>query len=132
MARANENIVVFTSFADENFHIKAEESFLMGERESPFCKIHLHRPRRQGCARSGVSASGSVVYGARACAGFLDEIGFSFSFNFNQVQGSMAASEDSMSDTSEVHFFEGVEKLLEIWFDTNPDNKLADLRNIPR
>lgn len=30
------------------------------------------------------------------------------------------------------HFFEGVEKLLEIWFKPNPNNKNADLRKIPR
>lgn len=30
------------------------------------------------------------------------------------------------------HFFEGVEKLLEIWFAPNPKNKNADLRKIPR
>lgn len=30
------------------------------------------------------------------------------------------------------HFFEGVEKLLEIWFRPNPKNKNADLRKIPR
>uniref|UniRef100_A0A336LU59 S-adenosylmethionine decarboxylase proenzyme n=1 Tax=Culicoides sonorensis TaxID=179676 RepID=A0A336LU59_CULSO len=30
------------------------------------------------------------------------------------------------------HFFEGVEKLLEIWFVPNPKNKNADLRKIPR
>lgn len=29
-------------------------------------------------------------------------------------------------------FFEGVEKLLEIWFTPNPSNKNADLRKIPR
>lgn len=31
-----------------------------------------------------------------------------------------------------VHFFEGVEKLLEIWFTPNDTNKNADLRKIPR
>lgn len=31
-----------------------------------------------------------------------------------------------------MHFFEGVEKLLEIWFEPNPSNKNADLRKIPR
>lgn len=31
-----------------------------------------------------------------------------------------------------MHFFEGVEKLLEIWFEPNPSNKGADLRKIPR
>lgn len=31
------------------------------------------------------------------------------------------------------HFFEGVEKLLEVWFDeTSENNKNADLRKIPR
>jgi len=30
------------------------------------------------------------------------------------------------------HFFEGVEKLLEIWFRPNPKDKNADLRKIPR
>lgn len=30
------------------------------------------------------------------------------------------------------HFFEGVEKLLEIWFTPNDANKNADLRKIPR
>lgn len=33
---------------------------------------------------------------------------------------------------SNPHFFEGVEKLLEIWFTPNPLNKNADLRKIPR
>ncbi|XP_025829596.1 S-adenosylmethionine decarboxylase proenzyme isoform X4 [Agrilus planipennis] len=38
--------------------------------------------------------------------------------------------DDNMSD---VQFFEGVEKLLEIWFSTNDNNsKHADLRKIPR
>lgn len=31
-----------------------------------------------------------------------------------------------------VQFFEGVEKLLEIWFAPNEKNKMADLRKIPR
>lgn len=31
-----------------------------------------------------------------------------------------------------IHFFEGVEKLLEIWFVPNSLNKNADLRKIPR
>ena len=31
-----------------------------------------------------------------------------------------------------LHFFEGVEKLLEIWFAPNQSNKNADLRKIPR
>lgn len=30
------------------------------------------------------------------------------------------------------HYFEGVEKLLEIWFCPNQTNKNADLRKIPR
>lgn len=30
------------------------------------------------------------------------------------------------------HFFEGVEKLLEVWFETPDTNKNADLRKIPR
>ncbi|XP_031632196.1 S-adenosylmethionine decarboxylase proenzyme isoform X2 [Contarinia nasturtii] len=33
---------------------------------------------------------------------------------------------------SNPQFFEGVEKLLEIWFTPNPSNKNADLRKIPR
>lgn len=33
---------------------------------------------------------------------------------------------------SSIHFFEGVEKLLEIWFTPNLNNKSADLRKIPR
>lgn len=42
----------------------------------------------------------------------------------------MAAAEDSLGG---VQFFEGVEKLLEIWFTTSVNNnKLADLRKIPR
>lgn len=36
------------------------------------------------------------------------------------------------SDPSNLHFFEGVEKLLEIWFAPNQSNKGADLRKIPR
>ncbi|KAK9708957.1 Adenosylmethionine decarboxylase [Popillia japonica] len=43
----------------------------------------------------------------------------------------MAATDDSMSDS--VQFFEGVEKLLEIWFTSSDNNsKCADLRKIPR
>lgn len=45
----------------------------------------------------------------------------------------MAATEqiDGMSDG--VQFFEGVEKLLEIWFTTSDsNNKAPDLRKIPR
>lgn len=41
-----------------------------------------------------------------------------------------------MAETEELsnnlHFFEGVEKLLEIWFTPNSSNKNADLRKIPR
>lgn len=42
----------------------------------------------------------------------------------------MAENED-LSNNS-IHFFEGVEKLLEIWFAPNLSNKNADLRKIPR
>ncbi|XP_065156012.1 S-adenosylmethionine decarboxylase proenzyme isoform X2 [Atheta coriaria] len=43
----------------------------------------------------------------------------------------MASGEDSMNDN--VQFFEGVEKLVEIWFTTNDATKKgADLRKIPR
>ncbi|XP_053662080.1 S-adenosylmethionine decarboxylase proenzyme [Anopheles marshallii] len=50
----------------------------------------------------------------------------------------MAESEDLSSGSSnsssreDMHFFEGVEKLLEIWFEPNPAHKSADLRKIPR
>ncbi|XP_055639090.1 S-adenosylmethionine decarboxylase proenzyme isoform X1 [Toxorhynchites rutilus septentrionalis] len=50
----------------------------------------------------------------------------------------MAENEDlsnnssSSSSREDIHFFEGVEKLLEIWFEPNPSNKNADLRKIPR
>ncbi|XP_062534525.1 S-adenosylmethionine decarboxylase proenzyme-like isoform X1 [Armigeres subalbatus] len=51
----------------------------------------------------------------------------------------MAENEDlsnslssSSSSSEDMHFFEGVEKLLEIWFEPNPSNKNADLRKIPR
>ncbi|XP_050077891.1 S-adenosylmethionine decarboxylase proenzyme isoform X1 [Anopheles maculipalpis] len=50
----------------------------------------------------------------------------------------MAESEDLSSNSSnsssreDMHFFEGVEKLLEIWFKPNPAHKNADLRKIPR
>lgn len=50
----------------------------------------------------------------------------------------MAESEDISNSSSnsssreDMHFFEGVEKLLEIWFAPNPANKNADLRKIPR
>lgn len=44
----------------------------------------------------------------------------------------MAAVDDSMSADG-VQFFEGVEKLLEIWFTSSDDsNKARDLRKIPR
>uniref|UniRef100_A0A182TBP7 Uncharacterized protein n=1 Tax=Anopheles maculatus TaxID=74869 RepID=A0A182TBP7_9DIPT len=49
----------------------------------------------------------------------------------------MAESEDLSSNSSnsssreDMHFFEGVEKLLEIWFKPNPAHKNADLRKIP-
>jgi S-adenosylmethionine decarboxylase len=36
------------------------------------------------------------------------------------------------SITSDMNYFEGVEKLLEIWFRPNPANKNSDLRKIPR
>lgn len=41
----------------------------------------------------------------------------------------MAENEDLNVNNS---FFEGVEKLLEIWFTPNSTNKNADLRKIPR
>jgi S-adenosylmethionine decarboxylase len=41
----------------------------------------------------------------------------------------MAENEDL---SNSLHYFEGVEKLLEIWFAPNPSNKNADLRKIPR
>ncbi|XP_058061021.1 S-adenosylmethionine decarboxylase proenzyme isoform X1 [Anopheles bellator] len=46
----------------------------------------------------------------------------------------MSSSSNSSSNGSreDIHFFEGVEKLLEIWFEPNPANKGADLRKIPR
>ncbi|XP_058815864.1 S-adenosylmethionine decarboxylase proenzyme isoform X1 [Topomyia yanbarensis] len=49
----------------------------------------------------------------------------------------MAENEDlsnssSSSSREDMHFFEGVEKLLEIWFESNSSNKNADLRKIPR
>ena len=42
------------------------------------------------------------------------------------------SSNSNSSSSSDIHFFEGVEKLLEIWFEPNPSNKNADLRKIPR
>lgn len=47
----------------------------------------------------------------------------------------MASNENSLSDSGDHVFFEGVEKLLEVWFGSGDDghpNKDADLRNIPR
>lgn len=45
----------------------------------------------------------------------------------------MAENENLIpTDPSNLHFFEGVEKLLEIWFAPNSANKGADLRKIPR
>uniref|UniRef100_A0A182PAR9 Uncharacterized protein n=1 Tax=Anopheles epiroticus TaxID=199890 RepID=A0A182PAR9_9DIPT len=50
----------------------------------------------------------------------------------------MAESEDLSSSSSnsssreDMHFFEGVEKLLEIWFEPSTACKNADLRKIPR
>lgn len=44
----------------------------------------------------------------------------------------MAESENIGGNDCNDHFFEGVEKLLEIWFAPNPKNKNADLRKIPR
>ncbi|XP_055375542.1 S-adenosylmethionine decarboxylase proenzyme isoform X2 [Condylostylus longicornis] len=42
-----------------------------------------------------------------------------------------SSSSSNNSSNNELHFFEGVEKLLEIWFLPNP-SKNADLRKIPR
>lgn len=43
----------------------------------------------------------------------------------------MASSKDD--NTESVQFFEGVEKLLEIWFtSTDGEDKKRDLRDIPR
>lgn len=43
----------------------------------------------------------------------------------------MSTVEDGMTDG--VQYFEGVEKLLEIWFTSDDDNnKARDLRKIPR
>ncbi|XP_065078392.1 S-adenosylmethionine decarboxylase proenzyme isoform X1 [Ochlerotatus camptorhynchus] len=44
----------------------------------------------------------------------------------------LSNSSSSSSSREDMHFFEGVEKLLEIWFEPNPSNKNADLRKIPR
>lgn len=44
----------------------------------------------------------------------------------------LSNSSSSSSSSEDMHFFEGVEKLLEIWFEPNPSNKNADLRKIPR
>lgn len=44
----------------------------------------------------------------------------------------LSSSSSSSSSREDMHFFEGVEKLLEIWFEPNPSNKNADLRKIPR
>lgn len=41
-------------------------------------------------------------------------------------------AENENINNGEMHFFEGVEKLLEIWFAPNLSNKNADLRKIPR
>lgn len=41
-------------------------------------------------------------------------------------------AENENINTNNMHFFEGVEKLLEIWFAPSPANKSADLRKIPR
>uniref|UniRef100_T1DED1 S-adenosylmethionine decarboxylase proenzyme n=1 Tax=Psorophora albipes TaxID=869069 RepID=T1DED1_9DIPT len=43
-----------------------------------------------------------------------------------------SSNSSSSSSREDMHFFEGVEKLLEIWFAPNPSNKNADLRKIPR
>lgn len=52
-------------------------------------------------------------------------------FSFGNRMMSMATAEDTMNDG--VQFFEGVEKLLEIWFTSSDNNnKARDLRKIPR
>lgn len=43
-----------------------------------------------------------------------------------------SSNSSNSSSREDMHFFEGVEKLLEIWFEPNPSNKGADLRKIPR
>lgn len=40
-------------------------------------------------------------------------------------------AENENTSSSDMHFFEGVEKLLEIWF-APPNQNSADLRKIPR
>lgn len=40
-------------------------------------------------------------------------------------------AENEIISSSDMHFFEGVEKLLEIWF-APPNQNSADLRKIPR
>lgn len=44
---------------------------------------------------------------------------------------SFAMAENEIISSSDMHFFEGVEKLLEIWF-APPNQNSADLRKIPR
>lgn len=46
----------------------------------------------------------------------------------------MAENENisNLNINNPLHFFEGVEKLLEIWFAPSETNKNADLRKIPR
>ncbi|XP_055539392.1 S-adenosylmethionine decarboxylase proenzyme isoform X1 [Wyeomyia smithii] len=43
-----------------------------------------------------------------------------------------SSNSSSSSSREDMHFFEGVEKLLEIWFESNSSDKNADLRKIPR
>lgn len=60
------------------------------------------------------------------------------SFRHQKSHSERMAENENLSNSSsnssreDMHFFEGVEKLLEIWFEPNPSNKNADLRKIPR
>lgn len=49
-----------------------------------------------------------------------------------KIENSRIETMAENENISNPHFFEGVEKLLEIWFTPNPLNKNADLRKIPR
>ncbi|XP_049532862.1 S-adenosylmethionine decarboxylase proenzyme [Anopheles darlingi] len=50
----------------------------------------------------------------------------------SSCSGSSSNNSSASGSREDMHFFEGVEKLLEIWFEPNPADQSADLRKIPR
>lgn len=86
-------------------------------------KLEREKEREWEQAGEGEKERGSEIIGGHRCAG-------NEARHYRRIER-MANTKDNCADS--VQFFEGVEKLLEIWFTSSKgEHCLGDLRQIPR